>query len=70
MGKDKFRDGCRVSDTADHYQQFMYITCFWWFVIALLLFYQKYLKDYYFKNAKTVNFWDSLASVSLSFIFS
>ncbi|XP_077477502.1 glutamyl aminopeptidase [Stigmatopora argus] len=25
---------------------------------------QKYLKDYYFQNAKTSNFWDSLASVS------
>ncbi|XP_008289437.1 glutamyl aminopeptidase [Stegastes partitus] len=25
---------------------------------------RKYLKDYYFKNAKTANFWESLASVS------
>ncbi|XP_045917883.1 glutamyl aminopeptidase isoform X2 [Micropterus dolomieu] len=35
MGKDMFRDGCRM-----------------------------YLKDYYFKNAKTANYWASLANVS------
>lgn len=39
--------------------------------ITLLLFFcqQKYLKDYHFTNAKTANFWDSLASVSFEWYF-
>lgn len=32
-----------------------------------IFFHQKYLKDYYFQNAKTANFWASLANVCLNF---
>lgn len=37
-------------------------------VFCLFFFSQKYLKDYYFKNAKTANFWESLANVCFNFV--
>lgn len=69
MGKDKFRDGCRVSHSR-------YLTdgrisfhpCSSQFERIFIFFPQKYLKDYYFDNAKTANFWKSLADVCLIFI--
>lgn len=60
MGKENFKNGCRVSETALLIQ-----TCVCMFVYLFVLSFcsQKYLKDYHFMNAKTANFWESLANV-------
>lgn len=68
IGRDTFRDGCRVS------YRLIGVTITYigmpspsisMIIICLLFFQQKYLNDFHFQNAKTADFWASLADVSL-----
>lgn len=64
MGKDMFRDGCRVSmRVMQPHDRYLPMDLAILILMFVFFFHQKYLKDFYFKNAKTANFWASLANV-------
>lgn len=68
MGKENFRDGCRVSGTAlpIYFIPFLLLYLFVGVFFGFFFLSQKYLKDFHFKNAKTANFWESLTNVRWS----